>query len=307
MNTKPWRLSPNDEGRTLDLARRCGVPEVVARLLLRRGVTHPDAITEFLQCKMTSLRDPSELPGITDAVPIIAAAIKRRDPIVVYGDYDADGMTSAAILVGALRLLDATVSYHVPNRISDGYGLNEDAIRRQHQLGKKVVITVDCGITNVSAAQLCRDLGVQLVITDHHTFADQLPDADAIVHPRLPGHSYPFGDLCGAGVAFKLAWALCQEICGGKIVTDALRQYLLRAMGLAAIGTVADMVPLQGENRILVKHGLRTLLKEPPAGLRNLMQLTKLDQKSQLSAEDISFMLAPRLNAAGRLGQAQLG
>ena len=158
-----------------------------------------------------------------------------------------------------LRLLGADVAYHVPNRLEDGYGLNEEAIRKLAERGKQIIVSVDCGITSVAHAELCKELGVQLIITDHHTIGDTVPDAEAIVHPRLPGSAYPFGELCGAGVAFKLAWALCQEICGGKKVTEPLRRYLMQSLSLAAIGTVADVVPLLDENRILVEHGLRML------------------------------------------------
>jgi single-stranded-DNA-specific exonuclease len=150
-------------------------------------------------------------------------------------------------------------------------------------------------------------LGLELVITDHHEFAEQLPDAAAIVHPRLPGHVYPFGGLCGAGVAFKLAWALCQRACQAKRVSPAMREFLMSALGLAAIGTVADMVPLVDENRILVRHGLISLRERPTVGLAALMKVTGLDGKPQLGGEDIAFTIAPRLNASGRLGQAQLG
>ena len=179
-------------------------------------------------------------------------------------------------------------------------------IRKLADRGKKIIVSVDCGISSVAHAELCKELGVRLVITDHHTIGDQLPDADAIVHPRLPGTAYPFGELCGAGVAFKLAWAICQEICGGKKVSEPLRRYLMQSLSLAAIGTVADVVPLLDENRILVEHGIRMLRGEPLPGLVELMKVTKLDQVASLDTESIAFNIAPRINAAGRLGQAQL-
>ena len=147
---------------------------------------------------------------------------------------------------------------------------------------------------------------MSLIITDHHTIGDELPDADALVHPRLPGTTYPFGELCGAGVAFKLAWALCQEICGSKKVTEPLRRYLMQSLTLAAIGTVADVVPLLDENRILVEHGLKMLRAEPIPGLQSLMKAASMDPNATLDTESIAFTIAPRLNAAGRLGQAQL-
>ena len=172
-----------------------------------------------------------------------------------------------------------------------------------------MVISVDCGIGSVAEAEAARELNLELIVTDHHELGDgdSLPAAAGIIHPRLPGSAYPFGGLCGAGVAFKLAWALCQRASEAKRVKPAMRDFLLAAVGLAAVGTVADVVPLLDENRILVRHGLVSLRERPLPGIAALLRVTGLDQKPQLSAEDIAFMLAPRLNAAGRLGQAQLG
>lgn len=304
---KQWTLLPHDEVRVRNLVREARIPDVVAQLLVGRGVYHGQAAHQFLDAKLTDLREPETLPGVPAAVEVIAAALQAKSPIVIYGDYDCDGMTSAAILYSGLKRLGAEVSYHVPNRLEEGYGLSIETLEKLAQRGKRLVISVDCGIGSVDEAARCRQLGMQLIITDHHRIDGPLPEADAIVHPRLPGSQYPFGELCGAGVAFKLAWALCQQQCQSKRVTEALRDYLLQAIGLAAIGTVADVVPLVDENRVLVKHGLRTLKAKPPRGVAELMRLTKLHHKSELQSEDIAFSIAPRLNAAGRLGQAQLG
>ena len=301
-----WRVVPHDRSRIERLTRTSGLPEIVAQVLVSRGVYDADEATRFLNTKLSGLRDPQLLPGIPEATALLMDAVDRGEPIVVYGDYDADGMTGAAVLVNGLRLLGANVSYHVPNRLEDGYGLNAKAIRKLADRGKKVIISVDCGITSVASAELCRELGVKLVVTDHHTLDDELPSADAIVHPRLPGTAYPFGELCGAGVAFKLAWSLCQAKCGAKKVTEPMKRYLMQSLALAAIGTVADVVPLIDENRVLVEHGLRVMRAEPRPGLAELIRITKLDQVSALTTDSIGFALAPRLNAAGRLGQAQL-
>ncbi len=304
---KAWRILPHDSIRVESLMRSAGVPPVVAQLLVSRGVYRPDDARLFLDSKLIGLRDPLELPGVPEATSLIIDAIRNATPITVYGDYDADGITGAAILVNGLRMLGADVHYFVPNRLQDGYGLSSAAIEKLHRRGRRLIITVDCGITSVEQAQLCRRLGITLIVTDHHQLADSLPDAAAIVHPRLPGSCYPFGELCGAGVAFKLAWALCQQVCGSKKVTEPMRDFLMQSLALAAIGTIADMVPLLDENRILVHHGLRSLRANPLPGLRELMKLTKLEGKSALLSEDVAFSLAPRLNATGRLGQAQLG
>ncbi|MEM9368581.1 MAG: single-stranded-DNA-specific exonuclease RecJ [Planctomycetota bacterium] len=301
-----WRVRPHDEGVIDRLIRGANLPPVVAQLMASRGVADASTAKQFLNSKLTDLRDPSLLPGVSKATQLILDAARQSVPIVVYGDYDADGMTGSAILVNTLRLLGADVAYHVPNRLEDGYGLNQAAIERLAGRGKRMIISVDCGITSVSCATLCRKLGVSLIITDHHTFGTEIPDADAIVHPRLPGTTYPFGELCGAGVAFKLAWSLCQAECGQAKVTPPMRKLLMQCLSLAAIGTVADVVPLVDENRVLVTHGLRTLLERPLPGLWELLKQVGLDKRDRLAAEDIAFTLAPRLNAAGRLGQAQL-
>ena len=247
------------------------------------------------------------LPGISKAVDVIHNALSSNKKIVVYGDYDADGMTATAILCRCLKLLGSQPQYFVPNRLDDGYGLNNDALKTLADRGAELIITVDCGVASIESVSYAKSLGKDIVVTDHHQTAEQLPDADAIVHPALPGADYPFAGICGAGVAFKLAWALCQRESGSPKVSDEMRQFLLSAIGLAAIGTIADVVPLQDENRIIVKHGLAALKHSPIQGIDALMKLNSLDAKGELSAEDIAFTIGPRLNAAGRLGQAQLG
>jgi len=303
---RQWRIMPHDRVRVERLIAATRLPSVVAQLLVSRGVYSADEAKRFLSTKLADLRDPQQLPGIPAATEVLWEAIQAQRPITIYGDYDADGMTGTSILVNGIRLLGGNVSYHVPNRLEDGYGLNEEAIRKLAKHGKELIVSVDCGITSIPHAQLCRELGVRLIITDHHQMGDSLPDADAIVHPRLPGTSYPFGELCGAGVAFKLGWSLCQTASGGKKVSDPMRRYLMQSLTLAGIGTVADVVPLLDENRVLVEHGLRMLRAEPLVGLQALMKRSKLDQATSINTESIAFNLAPRLNAAGRLGQAQL-
>ena len=304
---KHWRIHSHDTTRIAQLEQVAKVSPVMAQLLICRGIDEASAIEPFLSAKLTDLRDPQLLPGLPLAAEKIFAAVAANERIVIYGDYDADGMTAAAILVRCLTLLGADVGYYVPNRLEEGYGLNHEALTTLAQRGARMVISVDCGIASVAEAETARRLGLSLIVTDHHHMGPTLPAADAIVHPGLPGSSYPFLGLCGAGVAFKLAWALCQLHSGAQRVTERLRNFLLTAVGLAAIGAVADVVPLIDENRVLVRHGLKTIRSCPPEGLAALMRITKLDQKPFLSGDDIAFTLAPRLNAAGRLGQAQLG
>jgi single-stranded-DNA-specific exonuclease len=304
---KRWRIQAHDADRILALERGAGISPIVAQLLVSRGITDLKQVQSFLDPKLTGLRDPEDLPGVTDAANLIHAAISAKRKIVVYGDYDADGMTGASILLGCLQMLGATVRTYVPNRLEEGYGLNDQALMTLAAEGTQMVISVDCGIASVREAETAKQHGIELIVTDHHQFGETLPAAAALVHPALPGTTYPFAGLCGAGVAFKLAWALCCRASDSKKVSPRMRSFLLTAIGLAAIGTVADVVPLIDENRILVRHGLKSLRQSPPIGVRALMRVAKLDAKPTLSSEDIAFSLAPRLNAAGRLGQAQLG
>ena len=304
---KRWHIRPHDRTAVAALERSAGVPSIVAALLAARGVSDAAAVTSFLGGKLSDLRDPETLPGVPDAADRILSAARAGRKIVVYGDYDADGMCATAILMSCLDALDAQASWYVPDRLEEGYGLNATALETLAAQGASLVVTVDCGIASVAEAARARELGLELIVTDHHTFADTLPEAAVLVHPRLPGAGYPFGELCGAGVAFKLAWAIATRASGAKQVTPRLREMLLKSIGLAALGTVADVVPLLDENRIFVKHGLECLRQRGGPGLARLMELAKLHEKSQLDSEDVAFRLAPRLNAAGRLGQAACG
>jgi single-stranded-DNA-specific exonuclease len=305
--SKRWRLPSHDAARISQLEHATGVSPVVAQLLWNRGVYRPDDVKAFLEAKLTHLRNPEELPGAAEAADRLWAAVQAKRRITVYGDYDCDGMTATALLVNCLKLLGAEVNYYIPNRLEEGYGLSNDALRTLASRGSSLVISVDCGICSCDEANTARELGLELIVTDHHEMRDELPQAAALVHPRLPGTAYPFGQLCGAGVALKVAWALCKRAEGnGRRVSDRLREYLMSAVGLAAIGTVADVVPLIDENRVLVRYGLLSLKDRPPLGLAALLRITDLIKRPQLSSEDIAFTLAPRLNAAGRLGQGTL-
>ncbi|GIX00356.1 MAG: single-stranded-DNA-specific exonuclease RecJ [Pirellulaceae bacterium] len=307
MIERRWTFAAQDRAQIEKLVTNCGLSPVLAQLLAARGMVHPAAVRMFLEARLSDLRPPERLPGLEAACQRIMRGIRDDESIVVYGDYDADGMTGTAILYRCIQLLGGKVVYYVPDRFEEGYGLHVDSVQRLAERGRQLIITVDCGVASVEAAQRAKELGVSLVVTDHHQFAHRLPDAEAIVHPALPGGGYPFPGLCGAGVALKVAWRLCQLHCDALRVTEPLRRFLMQSVGLAAIGTVADVVPLIDENRILVRSGLATLLAEAPVGVQKLLELTKANEKRALEAEDIAYVLAPRLNAAGRLGQARLG
>lgn len=304
---KRWRIATHDPDRAALLEQSAGVPPIVARLLVARGIFDPTEALSFLDPKLSGLRDPEQLPGVPRAADLIHQAVQQGRKIVIYGDYDADGMTATALLLRCLRLAGADVDFYVPHRLNEGYGMNAGALESLAAAGVQTIITVDNGIASLDEAEAARRLGLQLIVTDHHQMADRLPDADAIVHPRLPGANYPFDGLCGAAVAFKLAWALCQHASGGQRVTERMRRFLLQAVGLAAIGSVADVVPLVDENRILVRYGLGALRQNPLPGVAAIEKVAGLSEKTDLGGEDLGFAIAPRLNAAGRMGQAELG
>ena len=313
-----WSIAPHDRGVVSRISQEMRCSPLLAQVLASRGLNSAVQAKIFLESKMTDLHSPDLMPGIPEATDRIVQAIKAKRRITIYGDYDVDGVTSTSILWHCLKLAGAHVDYYIPCRMEEGYGLNLEAIRKLHEEDpQRLLVTVDCGICSVKEADLARELGLELVITDHHTMLDELPRAACLVHPRLPGGSYPFGDLCGAGVAFKLAWAICLRLGDGTRATPAMREFLKGAVGLAAIGTVADVVPLVGENRIIVRYGLSTLTDRDKAkenvsperlhtGLDMMLKVCGLDGKKQITAEDIGFGIAPRINAAGRLGQARL-
>lgn len=302
---KRWRILPHQPERIEALRRRAGIPAVLAELLVCRGVDDPEQARQFLDPRLAHLRPPDVLPGCVAAAQRIHAAIRAGKRIVVYGDYDVDGITGTAILVACIRLMGGQVRYYVPHRIDEGYGLHEEAIRRLAAQGTEVLITVDCGIASTQEAEVAHECGIELVITDHHEPGPRLPPAAAIVHPRLPGNPYPFGGLSGSGVALKVAWALARLASGQQQVGPAMKALLVQAVGLAALGTVADVVPLVDENRILVAEGLKRLRNAAGVGLATLLQVAKVS-KAEPDSEDVAYLLGPRLNAAGRLGQAQL-
>lgn len=286
-----------------------GSGSLVDRVLAARGLGDPAAAGAFIQPALRQLHEPALIPDLERAADRLLGAASAGERIAIYGDYDADGTTAAAILYHTLRTIapDAPIDTYVPHRLDEGYGINEAAVRSLAQDGARVIVSVDCGITAIAPALVARELGVDLIITDHHNppaSMDDLPEAYAVVHPRRPDSQYPFGELCGAGVAYKLAWRLATGACGSQRVTAELRTLLVELLALAALGTVADVVPLIGENRIITRFGLGRLKHSPIAGVRALVEASGLAGET-IDAEDVGFRLGPRLNAAGRLGHAR--
>jgi single-stranded-DNA-specific exonuclease len=308
---KVWHLLPSDPDATARLAAAVQVSPVVAQLLLNRGIAEAGEARRFLDAQLAGLHPPALLPDVPAAADRLFKAVVEKQRVCVYGDYDADGVTGTAILVQLLARLGAAVEFHVPLRLSEGYGLSGEKLRELAAQGVGLVVSVDCGIASLDEADEARRLGLGLIVTDHHEMktrdgAPHLPAADVLVHPRLPGGTYPFDGLSGAGVAFKLAWAVAQRASGSERVSDDLRDFLLDAVGLAALGLVADVVPLRDENRVFVRHGLERIRQRPSVGLRALMDAAQLTDGKAITAEDVGYRLAPRLNAAGRLGCARL-
>ncbi len=303
MKKRQWVIKPPDD-RCEQLAKSLKVSPLLAQVLINRGITDSEEASVFLRPRLTELIDPAQMPGIDPAVQRLKQAIRNREKITVYGDYDVDGITGVAILWQVLTMLGADVDYYIPHRIDEGYGLNAEAIETLAKSGSKLLVTVDCGVTAFDSAEMAAQLGLDLVITDHHQLDIKLPQATAIVHPALE-ESYPNQDSAGAMVAFKLAWAVANEFNPGRRLEPRLREFMLSATSLAAMGTVADIVDLRGENRVLTSYGLKALPGCKLSGIEALIETAGLTGHS-LDSFHIGFRLAPMLNAAGRMGHARL-
>lgn len=300
---KQWIVCPRSP-EAITAAKAWGVSPVVAQVLINRGHSPSRPVLGFRNPQLAALEPPDNLHGTVEAAEAIAAAIANGSRIVLYGDYDVDGITGLAILWHVLRIAGADVDFYVPHRVDEGYGLNLPAAEKLVRQGARMIVTVDCGITACDVGARLAELHVPLIITDHHVASDPLPTATAIVHPAL-GSSPASRHLSGAGVAFKLAWAITQRLNGGARAPSPYRDVLLAMLPLAALGTIADVVPLCDENRILAVHGLRGIGRTALPGLRALLDGSGLNDR-RIDDYDVGFRLAPRLNAAGRMGHAAL-
>ena len=295
MKTKRWVIAAPDEARVRALAAAGGYAPLTAAVLSARGIDTPDAAAAYLSCDTAGLHDPLLLADMDKAVAVVEGALQRGERIVVYGDYDVDGVTATCTLVDYLRGRGAKCDYYIPNRLREGYGLSRAAMQELYDKGARLLITVDSGITADEEIATARALGMQVVITDHHECHDTLPAADAVVDCKRPDCTYPFDSLAGVGVAFKLVCALEGD-------TQAM---LDRYADLVALGTVADVMPITGENRIIVAAGLKKLAETGNIGLEMLLREAGMKNR-RLTSSTISFVLAPRINAAGRMGRAEL-
>ncbi|MFJ8262283.1 single-stranded-DNA-specific exonuclease RecJ [Rummeliibacillus sp. NPDC094406] len=290
---KRWRINRPDEQLVKELQDGLKISSITAKILVARGFNTVEAARDFLTIDENAIHDPFELHGMKEAVELINKTIQDKEKILVYGDYDADGITSTTVMKTVLQDLGADISHMIPNRFTDGYGPSERLFRQAYEEGFKLIITVDNGIAGNHEVQVAKDLGMDVIITDHHEPGEILPPADVIIHPRHPEGHYPFGELAGVGVAFKVAHALYGE-------------FPKHLVEIVAIGTIADLVPLLDENRYLVKAGIEALQLSTRPAVKALCKVSGTNQQ-EINEETIGFGFAPRLNALGRLGDAAPG
>jgi single-stranded-DNA-specific exonuclease len=307
---KRWIVGPLEAERQLlaqRVASELNISSLTAALLVRRGCAGPAEAEQFLRPRLDRLLDPAGLRGMQQAVGRIARAIADKETVWIYGDYDVDGSAATALLLNFFRELGVPARHYIPHRVKEGYGLHVSALQAIRREGGTLVVTVDTGISGTEAARAARELGLDLIITDHHEPPEQMPEAFAVINPRQPGCGYPEKGLTGVGLAFKLAWAVAQELAGGGgKVQPKLRDFLVEALGLVALGTIADVAPLTGENRILVSFGLEVLAKGRNPGIGELKKVGKVGDR-KIGAFEVGFILAPRVNAGGRIDAPDLG
>ncbi len=300
-----WTRAEPEEALAAELAGACRISPLLSVLLLNRGIRDPEAARRFLNPNLSDLHDPFLLLDMDLAVQRLVSAVTKGEKICIYGDYDADGLTSVAALAGFLLQLGADCFYHIPHRIVEGYGLSTVGIRAAAERGARVIVTSDCGITSFEEADFCTALGIDLIITDHHTPSDGIPKAAAVINPLREGDDFPCKALAGVGVVFNLIVALRMRLRENGFFLTRPEPNLRECLDLVALGTIADIVPLVGENRILVSYGLRELTTGSRIGIHELKKVSGVTGGVDCGA--VGFRLAPRLNAAGRLDDASLG
>jgi single-stranded-DNA-specific exonuclease len=293
---KTWLINPENSSLVTSLVEKFKFNRLLARVLINRGLDSLDTVEKFLNPRLVNLSDPFEIPNIEAGARRVLLAREKNEKVVIFGDYDVDGVTGTAILLETFKQLGIKADYYIPHRYGEGYSMSLASVRKIAREGARLIVTVDCGIASFDEVKEANALGVEVVITDHHNLPDQLPPAQALVNPKLIAGDHPSRYLCGAGVAFKFAWAL-MRLAGYK---DSV--FLSSLLDLAALGTIADVVPMTGENRILAVAGLALINERKRIGVKHLAEAASLHGK--ISVNQINFGLAPRINAAGRLEHA---
>ncbi len=302
---KRWIYPVTNRDLQESLKTNLNISSLLAQVLVNRGHTDISSAKDFLSPELNGLNDPMDLHGMREAADRINTAICKGEKIVIYGDYDVDGISGTALMIKCLDIAYANTSYYIPSRLDEGYGLNSEAIEKFANEGINVIITIDCGITSCAEAETAKKYGIDLIITDHHEPGEKIPDAFAIINPKLQSEHYQLHLLSGVGLSFKLAWAIAKTFSSGKRVSSEFKDFLLSATGLAALGTIADVVPLHGENRIIAKFGLKAIQHTEDPGMRALLKLAKLENEV-LETNHVGFRFGPRLNACGRIGKANI-
>ncbi|APF19352.1 single-stranded-DNA-specific exonuclease RecJ [Caldithrix abyssi DSM 13497] len=293
-----WILPPPIAADKIDqIAREFDLPPIIARILIQRGIDSPQKVKKFYDMSLENLYDPFLLPGMEEAVDRIIRALREGENILIYGDYDVDGVTSVSILYDGLFYLGGKVSFFIPSRFREGYGVSVEGVKVAKEKGASLIITVDCGITAIDEVEFARELGIDVIICDHHQPSESIPQAVSVLNPKLPNSPYPYKELAGCGVAFKVLQALSQKL---NIDPKFPNQYL----DLVALGTAADIVQLLDENRIFMYQGLKMINQNPRPGLMALLESSGLLGRP-LTVNAIVFVLAPRLNAVGRMSNAK--
>jgi single-stranded-DNA-specific exonuclease len=300
--TTQWVFPAPDPEAITELAAALRVQPLTARVLAARGFTDPDTAKRFLKPSLEHMHSPSLLTGMPEALARLRAAIAGQEKILIYGDYDVDGTVSVVILKKAIELAGGQASFHVPHRLKDGYGMRAEVVERAAAMGVRLIISVDTGIRAGEVVRGARELGIDVIVTDHHLPEAELPPALAVLNPNRRDCNYPDKNLCGAGVAFKLVHALLASLAWPE---DKLARMLKSFLKLVAVATVADVVPLLGENRVIVKYGLEGLHRVHNPGLRALLEVSGMLNGRAPSARQVAFQIAPRINAAGRMDDAQ--
>lgn len=301
-------LLPVQEEKAQEIASSLGISIITAKILAQRlPAATSDEVKAFLRPSLMAMTSPRKMRDMDIATRRIARAVHNKEKIVVFGDYDADGVTATAVLLRIFQALGHPATHYLPSRIEEGYGLSQSFVNTMIESGINLVITVDCGTSEIEKIGALMSAGIDVIVSDHHEPGGQeLPPALAVINPKRDDATYPFRELTGAGVAFKLAWGICEEIIGNNKVGDNLQKALMSLLPLVSIGTIADVAPMVKENRILVSYGLSVIAAgEAGEGLKALLEVSRVNP-AQATSRDIGFAVAPRLNAAGRLGEADL-